>query len=286
VTLESKTLLLGIGAQKAGTTWLADYLSSHPDVYIPPLKELHYFDHRYGPEFIPHDQLIARCEQRIEKLHQMNEEMGGRSPELTMRLEFATDRLAMFRARMSYIDFFHKRVGEQKVFAEITPGYQLLDARVYRMMNEVHPEVRFVFIMRDPIDRSWSHYRMARRRQTEIAASRDFSRVMSRPQIMMRSDYRRTIEELEKAVPKERVKYLFFEDLFTPEAVKDITGFLRIQDWPANYDSKSNVGAPADLEPDVAKLAYDQFRFVYEYVAERFADRLPQRWRDAMETYN
>ena len=36
---------MGIGAQKAATTWLAQNLRQHPDVWIPPRKELHYFDH-------------------------------------------------------------------------------------------------------------------------------------------------------------------------------------------------------------------------------------------------
>ncbi len=33
-----------VGAQKAGTSSLAEMLSSHPDIYIPPIKEIHYFD--------------------------------------------------------------------------------------------------------------------------------------------------------------------------------------------------------------------------------------------------
>ena len=37
-----------IGAQKAGTTWLARILSSHPELFMSPVKELHYFDHVAG----------------------------------------------------------------------------------------------------------------------------------------------------------------------------------------------------------------------------------------------
>lgn len=33
--------LLGIGAAKAGTTWLADILGRHEDIFMPPQKELH-----------------------------------------------------------------------------------------------------------------------------------------------------------------------------------------------------------------------------------------------------
>jgi len=32
-----------IGAQKAGTTTLADILSAHPDMCIPPIKETKFF---------------------------------------------------------------------------------------------------------------------------------------------------------------------------------------------------------------------------------------------------
>jgi hypothetical protein len=33
-----------IGAQRAGTTWLYYHLYKHPEVWLPPIKELHYFD--------------------------------------------------------------------------------------------------------------------------------------------------------------------------------------------------------------------------------------------------
>jgi hypothetical protein len=38
---------LGIGAQKAGTTWLYEMLRHHPDLYLASPKEVHYFDRRF-----------------------------------------------------------------------------------------------------------------------------------------------------------------------------------------------------------------------------------------------
>lgn len=39
---------LGIGAPRAGTTWLHDVLASHPDVYVPAdRKEIQFFDRSY-----------------------------------------------------------------------------------------------------------------------------------------------------------------------------------------------------------------------------------------------
>ena len=36
-----------VGAQKSGTTSLWSYLSSHPDVYLSPKKEIKFFDRGY-----------------------------------------------------------------------------------------------------------------------------------------------------------------------------------------------------------------------------------------------
>ncbi len=33
-----------LGAQKAGTTWISNQLKQHPDIFVPPQKEIHYFD--------------------------------------------------------------------------------------------------------------------------------------------------------------------------------------------------------------------------------------------------
>jgi hypothetical protein len=40
---------IGIGAPKAGTTWVFEALNKHPQIYMPPAKELHFFaDYNIG----------------------------------------------------------------------------------------------------------------------------------------------------------------------------------------------------------------------------------------------
>ena len=41
---------IGIGAQKAGTTWLHRNLQAHPGIWMPKEKELHYFDEKITQE--------------------------------------------------------------------------------------------------------------------------------------------------------------------------------------------------------------------------------------------
>lgn len=40
----SETFIIGIGAQRSGTTWISRYLDKHPEVAFSPIKELHVFD--------------------------------------------------------------------------------------------------------------------------------------------------------------------------------------------------------------------------------------------------
>src|SRR3954453_9519065 len=38
---------LGIGAPRTGTTWLHSNLRRHPEIWMTPVKEVHYFDKRH-----------------------------------------------------------------------------------------------------------------------------------------------------------------------------------------------------------------------------------------------
>ena len=53
----TKLDFVGIGAARAGTTWLARCLDEHPDIFIPPRKELKFFHKshlydKYGPAWL------------------------------------------------------------------------------------------------------------------------------------------------------------------------------------------------------------------------------------------
>ena len=43
---------LCIGAQKAGTTWLFINLQMHPEIWLQPVKEVHYLNCMYRGKFV------------------------------------------------------------------------------------------------------------------------------------------------------------------------------------------------------------------------------------------
>ena len=45
---DGPTIFIGIGAAKAGSTWLANYLWRHDEVFLSPTKGVRYFDRKHG----------------------------------------------------------------------------------------------------------------------------------------------------------------------------------------------------------------------------------------------
>ena len=71
-----------------------------------------------------------------------------------------------YRSLRSYSNRF--KAAGHKVKGEITPGYSCLNVERIRFIDTIMPNVRLIFLMRNPIDRAWA------------AARRVFSRVVGR----------------------------------------------------------------------------------------------------------
>src|SRR6266404_7759450 len=131
---------LCVGAHKGGTTWLYQQLDSHPDFWMPPLKELHYFDQLSRIQ----RSSSSRC--RDERDLRFLESMNSLSAKPYMDLEH------------------YARLFEPKgplLSGDISPNYSTLSNEVIRRIVEYFPSLKVIFLARDPVERMWSHLFMA-----------------------------------------------------------------------------------------------------------------------------
>lgn len=110
-----------VGAEKAGTTWLHEALSQHTGIFLPQVKELHYFN-RYDSNLNEIDNFTRR-------------------------------------SREWYETFFAK-APQDSLRGEITPLY-LPDPDAPNRIFDVLPEVKIVISLRNPVARAYSHFKMA-----------------------------------------------------------------------------------------------------------------------------
>ena len=136
---------LCIGAQKAGTSWLDVMLRQHPGVFLPPMKEVHFYDFIYLPE---HRGWIRTGFRK--HLRQARRARGLRRPisRGSRRCRGAQD--AWYAAVFDHPD------AAGRVTGEITPAYSILPAEGVARVRATNPAMKIVFIVRDPVDRALS----------------------------------------------------------------------------------------------------------------------------------
>ena len=130
-----------VGAPRAGTTSLADYLGQHPEVFMSPVKEPGYF----ARELIRMPGVKQQIRDDRESLRSyLDGPMSQRHHE-----RFVCD-------WDCYVRLF-KNAGDAAAAGEASPSY-LASKRAPGAIARRIPDARIVMILRDPIDRMFSNY--------------------------------------------------------------------------------------------------------------------------------
>jgi hypothetical protein len=266
-----------IGAQRAGTSWLYAVLERHPAFWLPPIKELHFFDDpllRNGPRYYRflRMRLVAG--------------LGFRRPLSVWDLRYFLHK----RSDAWYCRLFEQGKRRGLLTGELTPSYATLDENAFVRMRSINPSTKIIFIMRDPIMRSWSSVLKSRQKHgthdvltPEVAI--DHSR---REGVISKSSYVETINRLERVFPKDQVFYGFFDEIASQPAafIDRVLSFLgaetgdigRILPSSPIGSAASGRKPPLEFERALAVQFLDDVRML----SEKF-DGPPRTWRRRYE---
>lgn len=290
--MSEAVVMFGLGANKAGSSWLYRYLSAHPDCHLPGLKELHYFDARaFGRQ--------AAERKRIRELRRrLMATLRGARPERALRLAERIDELddwlGVIEAEAgdlaAYRGFLRRRAGDARLVGDITPAYALLPEVELARMAGVAAKVRFVYFLRDPVDRLWSNIRMNAARlatggaDVAAAALELFDRWADGGEepVWRRSDYAGTLGRMSAVLNPADVFCGFYETLFSPAAIERLCGFLGISPAPADFDVRVHAGVPVPLDDARQARARALLTPQYDHVRRVMGD-LPARWTENMD---
>lgn len=251
-----------IGAQKSGTTSLFKYLYMHPSIIKPRTKEIHYFDRGYYRGALWYAEHFPR-----------------RFPDAALR-SVRGGRCITGEASPSYL------------FHPLAPG------RVAGMF----PDARLIAILRNPIDRAFSHWRVAHRKgwdplsfeqavdaepqrmeaQRAKIESDPFAADMAyyRFSYISRGSYADQLDSWLEVFPRERLLVLRSEDMFSdPGAVfANAIRFLGVPAWaPRAFDvHNKGSGLSEGISPELRRRLTDHFAPHNARLRERYGDHL--RW--------
>ena len=202
---------LCVGAQKAGTSWLYRQLAEHPDFWMPPLKELHYFDQlsRIPP--------LAHARARDDRDRYFLENLKRLSARSHLDME---NYARLFAPKGSLLS------------GDITPAYSMLNDEVIERIVSHFPNLKVIFLARDPVERAWSQLSMGVRLRNispfNTADGHDVIRNLLDPGVLLRSHPTKVVARWKRYVRPECFRVYFFDDLEKnpSELRRSIVGFL------------------------------------------------------------
>jgi hypothetical protein len=258
---------LYIGCQKAGSRWLYDQLSAHEAFWMPPIKELHYFDGYEGGRGIAHQarqfkgkkgllrRLLRRKDSRLQRpgaaafIDQARAGDGGK-----LDLDW-------------YASLF--RWKGDRLSGDITPGYSTLSARMIGLVAARFPDLQCILFVRDPVARVWSQA-CEIMRQGQGAVPQDWPEMesfLTTNRVAARSYPSQIFARWSDHVPADRIFVGFFDQLASqPDVLRaDVLRFLGAGSSPpgidAGLDQKRNqarIPCPPDMQQRLAHWFADE----------------------------
>ncbi|HRX70261.1 MAG: sulfotransferase [Candidatus Competibacteraceae bacterium] len=189
---------LGIGAQKAGTTWLYEQLNHHPQVTFPLGKEVHFWNR-------PHDAAAVN-------LYLNSFVHIDRNPRKSFLLVDWITRCLIRPVPVA-----------PSVAGEITPAYGMLPLETIQEIHRYAPCLRLIYLIRNPIERAWSSALMALERaemMIDEASDQWFIDHFHSAGSRQRGDYQTCLQTWREVFSEEQLLILRFEQIITePESL-------------------------------------------------------------------
>jgi hypothetical protein len=276
---------LGIGATRSGTTFLHARLREHPQIWLPPQKEIHYFNFQR-----PLGYWNRRHMKHVRRLF----------PELGEALRGKRGVLGELRWQLRYFlgprndSWFLSLLDPPPglVTGQIEPTYATLPIDTIRVVHDLLPDARLIFMMRDPIERAWSSVtastaRNKNRPMAQVSEDEIFEKIHRSG--LAKSTYLEHIERWEQVYPKESFLFGFFDEILeAPALLLDrVRTFIGVEPFeelgasawdPVNDTRRFKVEIPPHIERHLAQRLIGSTRAL----EARFGG-FTTRWLERME---
>lgn len=225
------------GAAKAGTTALYTYLQQHPDLYFSPIKEPHFFS------------------SDIQPAHFRPEFYKNTVPDLTGY--FSNDPLperfqAFIRDPAAYQALF-REASAQQLTGEASTTY-LYSTVAASNLQAYRPDAKVILILRNPVERAYSHYLMALKfgftdqsfQQALRADKQQHPKGWGQSELFLELGcYAAQVQRFLRHFPQQQVFIAFYENLKDQPQwlLTQITDFLGVSAHPFDLTHQPNEGA-------------------------------------------
>lgn len=231
------------GPQRTGTTWLWRNLGYHPQIFVADPRAICYFNCLKNPAHIKY-----------------------RSSNLGWYQKHFQDTPLSYSYKMLSCLSRYREPYRPKMRGEATASYAALEKDVISDIVLLRPEIKVILMIRNPLERAWSHAKkdLAVRKHRPVSAvpSQEFERFFADPYQRACADYERMIQNW--------TDMLLDGNLF-------IGRFDEIRTDPAGLLRRVYTFLGVDASPRYIT------QHAHEKVNATMSDKLPERYRSLLE---
>lgn len=196
---------VGIGAAKCGTGWVAQCLREHPEVSFPEQKEIQFFN--------------------------------------KTKSIYTEDTVWNYEKGLSWYAKHFER-GGNNLIGEITTDY-IYDKETPALIKKHFPEVKVIVCLRDPVDRTYSHYWWYKANFKKEKAETFEKALETQPEYIKRSLYYPQLKRYYDTFTRENIHVILLAEIKgkPKETAKSLFKFLEIDSEfvPGSVAEKQNA---------------------------------------------
>lgn len=204
-----------IGARKSGTTTLYEYLCRHPQIFMTTPKEPGFF-------------VMTNKQEKVRFWSKWSDN----------KISYSLSPSPVYKRGLDWYSSLFKDALPHQVCGESTTIYtQYPFFQSAELIAKYLPEVKFIYLMRHPVERAYSHYayhmKIAQYNMNKLRKNFSFEESFERYNgVLNTSNYIQQIEQYLKYYSKESFCFILMEDLInqTAETLRTVCKFLGVDE--------------------------------------------------------
>ena len=216
-----------VGLQRAGTTWLHKNLDYHPQIWLPPVKELYFWSEIFGGSDEGWERISRR--KQVKDTANYYRDQNELSPKASQK-QMALGAIWALNGSIEQYNSIFACASSDALCGEICPDYAQLPREGIARILRNNPQTKILLLLRDPIDRIISH---AQKRAFDLGV--DFSEALlwhesEWPGFFIRSNIPEILLRWTSLVPPHQLYIQSFDDLADKphETLDQICRFLGV----------------------------------------------------------
>ena len=170
-----------------------------------------------------------------------------------------------FNRGKEWYESYFEHCGEDKVIGEVSPNYIFRNIYAKRIYDLI-PGVKLIIILRNPIDRAYSHYK---KKVVDLGNKQSFMETIKSDKVMLEKGlYYKQIRQYLKYFPKNNTKILIFEETIK-EPLNNLRSLFKFLGINPDF-------LPADFTKNINPSSIPKFHGLY-VMLKKCADKLHKK---------